>query len=292
MACATDPMDLHLAKHLHTTRHNHNNNNGYSAGMEEQKEGAATAAGKNASSKEEPQYREPPENEETKYCWVCETTVAEHAMHCKYCNKCVSHFDHHCQWLNTCVGEANYKYFYGTLWSITGVLTVHIGVMAGIVVDIFVDLESNRAEDWFSLNLSELVAGVNILFIIFDGIALFLILQLLFFHIMLQRKNLSTYKYILKDNEKKREQNKIKAMLQARRTVEIQRAKRANRSPWKLQMGGYARQLGCIVCDPLQESDIAVPTVDAAPSFEYDDQDDDDDVNYDHDQEATEEVSP
>mmetsp|Transcript_19045 Transcript_19045/g.32617 ORF Transcript_19045/g.32617 Transcript_19045/m.32617 type:complete len:322 (-) Transcript_19045:64-1029(-) len=264
MACVTDPMDLHLAKHLRNNNnhhHHHQNNsssgsNGYTSGLPE-----------------------PPENEETKYCWVCETTVAEHSMHCKYCNKCVSHFDHHCQWLNTCIGRANYKYFYATLWSITGVLSVHIGVMVGIILDIFLHgVTEETADDWFSLGLSELVAGVNIFFVLFDASALTLIVQLLMFHIMLRRKGLSTYRYILKDNERKREKAKFTAALQARRIVDIQRAKQKKESctAFRLKCGGLCRQAGCIVCDPLQDDDIEIPTRgEGATSYDMQDNDED-----------------
>lgn len=51
--------------------------------------------------------RDPPTEEETKQCWICDTQVADHSMHCKFCNKCVGRFDHHC----IC------KYLNGTLLS-------------------------------------------------------------------------------------------------------------------------------------------------------------------------------
>lgn len=75
MAQKIDPMDDHLAKHLERQRN----------GEEEPDNGFGGALGGVGD-----------EADTLKYCWICETQVAEHAMHCKFCNKCVGNFDHHC----------------------------------------------------------------------------------------------------------------------------------------------------------------------------------------------------
>ena len=78
MAQKIDPMDEHLCKHLERQKNGQDEqptqNNGFG--------GALGNPGD--------------ELEPMKYCWICETQVAEHAMHCKFCNKCVGKFDHHC----------------------------------------------------------------------------------------------------------------------------------------------------------------------------------------------------
>ena len=195
--------------------------------------------------------------DKTKYCWVCEHDVAEESMHCRYCNKCVSKFDHHCQWLNTCVGERNYPFFYKTLWSITALLVVHICVGLGLSIDILAEGTSKqRADDWFSANLSELVVAMNLFFVVFDFICLTLILQLLSFHMKLRAQNLTTYKYILKDNVEKRELNKKKAARKSKRTVAMGHAKREKQTilTWRLAMGKHLEKLHpCL--DPLPQDE-------------------------------------
>mmetsp|Transcript_27933 Transcript_27933/g.41239 ORF Transcript_27933/g.41239 Transcript_27933/m.41239 type:complete len:353 (-) Transcript_27933:237-1295(-) len=169
--------------------------------------------------------------ERTKYCWVCEQDVAEHSMHCKYCNKCVSHFDHHCQWLNTCVGSRNYPFFRKTLWSIAAVLIVHSSVGLGIAIDILVGGTSKqRAEQWFSADLPELVVATLLVFTLLDVLAMILIVQLLLFHLKLSRLNLTTYQFILRDNAEKRERLKVEKERASRRVEAIGNAKRNKQS--------------------------------------------------------------
>jgi hypothetical protein len=189
---------------------------------------------------------------DTKHCWVCETQVHVHAMHCKYCDKCVSHFDHHCQWLNNCVGEANYPYFYATLWSITFMLLIHLVLMIAVVVDNFV-ATSKRGDDWFNADLFELVVTVNLIFCVLTSIALSLVLQLLWFHLGLRKEGLTTYQFIVRDSAKKREQSRFEAAEQSRRLVAIANAKQKKDTclAWRLGVGEHMK-----CCDPLEPEDI------------------------------------
>mmetsp|Transcript_5884 Transcript_5884/g.9778 ORF Transcript_5884/g.9778 Transcript_5884/m.9778 type:complete len:363 (-) Transcript_5884:108-1196(-) len=202
------------------------------------------------------------DDDKVKYCWVCEHDVAEPSMHCRYCNKCVSNFDHHCQWLNTCIGERNYPYFYKTLWSIAALLVVHIGVLLGLVIDILAGGTSkDRANDWFSANLFQLVVAFNIFFLFFDLICIALILQLLSFHLKLRKQGLSTYQYILQDNTRKREQIKVTKARQSQRTVAIDQAKQDSKTVYRyrLIMGQYlARFHPCL--DPLPTESVEQST--------------------------------
>jgi hypothetical protein len=191
--------------------------------------------------------------EATKYCWVCEHDVSEQSMHCRYCNKCIAKFDHHCQWLNTCVGERNYPFFYRTLWSIAILLVTHASIAIALSIDILAGGTSKqRANEWFSANLWELVVACNIFFALFDTVCLILILQLLFFHIKLRAKNLTTYKFILHDNAAKRELKKEMAARKSKRLVAMGVAKR-NGQPmlhFRLLMGEYLGKIHrCL--DPL-----------------------------------------
>lgn len=189
----------------------------------------------------------------TKYCWVCEHDVAEQSMHCRYCNKCIAKFDHHCQWLNTCVGERNYPFFYKTLWSITILLVTHASIAIALSVDILAGgTTKQRANEWFSANLWEVVVACNLFFVLFDAVSLILILQLLVFHIKLRAQNLTTYKFILHDNAAKREHKKEMAARKSMRLIAMGVAKR-NGKPllhFRLLVGEYLGRIHrCL--DPL-----------------------------------------
>ena len=244
-ACIVDPIDRHLAKHLQES-------GGAMTSTEDVKpKGLLKLFHVNNS-----QIALPQEEEPMKYCWVCEISVAEHSMHCKYCNKCVSHFDHHCLWLNTCVGDANYVYFYRILWFISAMLVVHIGIMLGLVIDIFAHgTTEKRAEAWFHVGLSGLVsAGVLIFFLIFDAICLSAAAQLLFFHVGLRRKNLTTYQFIVTDNARKRQQQQTKKERQSKRVAAVAKASLEGQHflAFRLKMG----QQCCAPCDPLPDEEV------------------------------------
>ena len=53
------------------------------------------------------------------------------------CDRCTGHFDHHCYWVNNCIGEANCRWFYGTLVSME-IALFEEGCAAGyMLTDIF-----------------------------------------------------------------------------------------------------------------------------------------------------------
>ncbi|XP_058194239.1 probable protein S-acyltransferase 22 isoform X2 [Rhododendron vialii] len=91
------------------------------------------------------------------YCSLCEVEVFKNSKHCRVCDKCVDNFDHHCRWLNNCIGKRNYRQF-------------------------------------FILMASSLLLAVCT---ILAMIATLPLAQLFFFHILLIRKGISTYDYII-----------------------------------------------------------------------------------------------
>jgi palmitoyltransferase ZDHHC1/11 len=203
----------------------------------------------------------------TKYCWVCEHDVADDSMHCRYCNKCVSHFDHHCQWLNTCIGERNYLFFYKTLWSISILLCTHASITLAVCIDILINGTSRqRAMEWFSANLWEVVLAFNVLSLVFDIICSILILQLLFFHMKLRAKKLTTYKFILQDNEIKRSQRKKQEARKIKRVTAITTAKQNGEQCLRIRLlcGSWAGHLHpCL--DPLSPDEEVQQELDINP---------------------------
>eukprot|EP00339_Tiarina_fusa_P022718 CAMPEP_0117035728 /NCGR_PEP_ID=MMETSP0472-20121206/25359_1 /TAXON_ID=693140 ORGANISM="Tiarina fusus, Strain LIS" /NCGR_SAMPLE_ID=MMETSP0472 /ASSEMBLY_ACC=CAM_ASM_000603 /LENGTH=352 /DNA_ID=CAMNT_0004745289 /DNA_START=254 /DNA_END=1313 /DNA_ORIENTATION=- len=198
-------------------------------------------------------------NEPTKQCWLCDVQVGEKSMHCKFCNKCVDQFDHHCMWLNTCVGKANYAYFFRTMVWITVMLSIHGAIQLALVLDIYLGNGGSemRAEDWFNADATLAVVIVMCVFIFMDLVALSLILQLLLFHVRLQKEGLSTYQFIVRDNKRKREQAQQEIELVAPETDSGygEGGEEGRTGDYmRLRYGGLLRQsCGITCCDPLEK---------------------------------------
>lgn len=198
--------------------------------------------------------------EPTRQCWICDVRVGEQSMHCKFCNKCVDHFDHHCMWLNTCVGKANYPYFFRTMVSISIMLFIQAAIHIALILDIYLGngASKTRAEDWFGVNTTIPVVVVMGIFLLFNLISLSLLGQLLVFHLKLQRDGLSTYQFIVADNQRRRERTRHENDLRLRRRMAIQEAKDDKNKVlvFKLEIGRWLREkCGLAWCDPLQIND-------------------------------------
>jgi hypothetical protein len=159
-------------------------------------------------------------------------------------------------WLNTCVGKANYLFFFRTMLSITAMLLVHGSIQLALVIDIFVGSEATRSrtEEWFQVDATIPIVVVLSLFLLFDLAAFSLILQLLTFHLKLQREGLTTYAFIVQDNQKRRERTKLENELAAKRGLEIEKAREEGRwyRIWRLEGGDCIRKTcGIEFCDPL-----------------------------------------
>ncbi|KAG0464387.1 hypothetical protein HPP92_020456 [Vanilla planifolia] len=83
--------------------------------------------------------------------------VGKYSKHCRVCDKCVDQFDHHCRWINNCVGRKNYRRFF--------VLMISALLLASCT---------------FLAMLATLPLA-----------------QLFFFHVLLIKKGISTYDYII-----------------------------------------------------------------------------------------------
>ena len=203
-----------------------------------------------------------------RFCWVCGIDVHEHSMHCKFCNKCVENFDHHCHWLNTCIGKANYNYFFWAVGSTLSMVIVRGGVLAGLVVSYFVQYANSRNEsgsgggtldrsnDWFGAGAGIAVAIVNCVFLAVDAVCIVLLVQLFSFHIQLRREGITTYTFIVRDGQRKRDAGRAKMELERRRISAVQQAKREGKTieQWRLRAAGCypVGDVLCRPCDPLR----------------------------------------
>nr|XP_043639526.1 probable protein S-acyltransferase 22 [Erigeron canadensis] len=134
------------------------------------------------------------------YCSLCEVEVFKYSKHCRVCDKCVNRFDHHCRWLNNCVGKKNYRKFFTLM--VSALLLLILQWSTGIVVMICCFLDHKR----FSVDITtklgssfSLVPYVIVVAVctILAMIATLPLIQLFFFHILLIKKGISTYDYII-----------------------------------------------------------------------------------------------
>ncbi|KAK7368344.1 hypothetical protein VNO80_10369 [Phaseolus coccineus] len=143
------------------------------------------------------------------FCSLCEVEVFKYSKHCRVCDKCVDHFDHHCRWLNNCIGKKNYRQFFALM--VAAMLLFILQWLTGILVLICcfvkrkqfsVDISSKLGT---SFSLIPFVLVVSICTIL-AMIATLPVVQLFFFHILLIKKGLSTYDYIIAMREQEQEQ--------------------------------------------------------------------------------------
>jgi hypothetical protein len=146
------------------------------------------------------------------------------------------------------------------LLSIIGFLVVHVVVQVVLIIDMYINTSGSTDElsqEWFGVGESAklgLAIGMGI-FCLADVIALSLMLQLWMFHLRLQREGLSTYKFIVKDNQRRREARAKSEDLKRKRTSAMAKALAEKRKAdyFRLKFGGALSQTcGFRCCDPLQ----------------------------------------
>lgn len=131
-------------------------------------------------------------------CDICETHVTESAKHCGACNRCVNEFDHHCRWLNNCVGKANYNFFFRLIVLVFFLTLVH-NVTNVFVIYNLLTAASPTVEAHESVYKTVLLMEFQVLIFIacfFNLCALLFLGHLTLFHVMLQRRKMTTYEYI------------------------------------------------------------------------------------------------
>ncbi|XP_011012654.1 PREDICTED: probable protein S-acyltransferase 22 [Populus euphratica] len=146
------------------------------------------------------------------YCSLCEVEVFKYSKHCRVCDKCVDRFDHHCRWLNNCVGKKNYGQFFTLM--VSALLLLILQWSTGILVLICCFLERKRfavdisAKLGSSFSLAPFVIVVSVCTIL-AMIATLPLAQLFFFHILLVKKGISTYDYIIALRDQEQEQQGV-----------------------------------------------------------------------------------
>ncbi|CAO2828739.1 unnamed protein product [Amaranthus hypochondriacus] len=143
------------------------------------------------------------------YCSLCEVEVFRYSKHCRVCDKCVDRFDHHCRWLNNCIGKRNYRKFFTLM--VVALLLLVLQWSTGILVLICSFLEKKRfhAEIVTKLGSSFSMAPFIIVVAmctILAMIATLPLVQLFFFHILLIKKGLTTYDYIIALREQEQQE--------------------------------------------------------------------------------------
>mmetsp|Transcript_18789 Transcript_18789/g.52353 ORF Transcript_18789/g.52353 Transcript_18789/m.52353 type:complete len:388 (+) Transcript_18789:538-1701(+) len=146
------------------------------------------------------------DDEDQYYCVLCQVHVKKQSKHCRSCDRCVDGFDHHCKWLNNCVGAKNYWSFF-LLVSVTCVM-ICIQFASGVYLFVisFTQKDVVRAHlysvygDGLSLTSFRVL---QVFYCVLDIAPAILLGELLFFHILLQYKGMSTYDYIMAQREAK-----------------------------------------------------------------------------------------
>jgi palmitoyltransferase len=138
--------------------------------------------------------------EDALFCTLCNAEVRKFSKHCRSCDKCVDGFDHHCRWLNNCVGKKNYFSFVCLMAVSLVWLVFEFGIGVAVLVRCFVNKTatehqiSDKLGDGFSrapfATVVALCTAVSLLATVPLG-------ELFFFHIILIRKGITTYEYVV-----------------------------------------------------------------------------------------------
>ncbi|XP_021746936.1 protein S-acyltransferase 21-like [Chenopodium quinoa] len=138
--------------------------------------------------------------EEALFCTLCNAEVRKFSKHCRSCDKCVDGFDHHCRWLNNCVGRKNYFTFVTLMAMSLLWLVAECGVGIWVLVRCFVFKEATehqiieRLGDGFSRPVFATIVALGTLV---SFLAIIPLGELFFFHIILIRKGITTYEYVV-----------------------------------------------------------------------------------------------
>lgn len=134
------------------------------------------------------------------FCNLCNKKVKKCSKHCRSCDKCVDGFDHHCRWLNNCVGRRNYTTFMLLMASILIMLILEGGAGLAVFIRCFANRKGiiHELEFRFGSRFPRgAFAAIVAFFVLVSVYATAALGQLFFFHIVLIKKGIRTYDYIL-----------------------------------------------------------------------------------------------
>ncbi|KAL6500198.1 hypothetical protein OROHE_025564 [Orobanche hederae] len=140
------------------------------------------------------------DNDDVSFCSLCDFEVNRYSKHCRTCNRCVEGFDHHCRWLNNCVGKKNYTTFILLMMFVLIMLIVEGGAAIAVFVRCFADsngIQRELSSRHYHKFPRGLLAALSILLVLLTTYSTAALGQLFFFHVLLIRKGISTYDYIL-----------------------------------------------------------------------------------------------
>ncbi|KAL4558934.1 hypothetical protein LXL04_037139 [Taraxacum kok-saghyz] len=161
------------------------------------------------------------------FCVLCDSQVKKHSKHCRTCNRCVEGFDHHCrvtkvlkyldsfiikslypesdsdfcfQWLNNCVGKKNYRTFILLLIFVLLMLMIEGGTAVVVFIRCFMDPKGLDMELERRLHVHfprALLSAICVFLVLLTAYGSAALGQLFFFHVVLIRKGMRTYDYIM-----------------------------------------------------------------------------------------------
>ncbi|KAJ3678383.1 hypothetical protein LUZ60_002186 [Juncus effusus] len=134
------------------------------------------------------------------FCTLCNAEVRKFSKHCRSCDKCVDGFDHHCRWLNNCVGRKNYMTFIALMATSLLWLVIELAVGIAVLTLCFLnktqtktDIQSKLGNGFTIPPFATVVAICTALSLV----AIFPLAELFFFHMILIRKGITTYEYVV-----------------------------------------------------------------------------------------------
>ncbi|CAN6294031.1 unnamed protein product [Urochloa humidicola] len=146
------------------------------------------------------------------FCSICEAEVLQHSKHCRVCDKCVDGFDHHCRWLNNCIGKRNYRRFFILMASAVLLLIMQWLVGTLVLILCFMKRGEFSGQIVSKLGSSFSTAAFVVVVVICTLLAVIATIplcQLLCFHILLIKKGISTYDYIVALREQEDQQEHV-----------------------------------------------------------------------------------
>lgn len=145
-------------------------------------------------------YDQPVPEQDILFCTLCNAEVRKYSKHCRSCDKCVDGFDHHCRWLNNCVGRKNYSTFIALMATSLVLLVVEWGIGAAVFIRCLVDRKGTLDQIYSKLGNGFSMfpfASVVLACTLVAFLASVPLGELFFFHLILMKKGISTYEYVM-----------------------------------------------------------------------------------------------